>query len=319
MTKTPLSTQLGPLNLSNKIFIGAGAIKTIEDVRSASAIDDLSLILVGSYTLATTIGNPGKTYHYDGQTGTSINSIGLTNGGKPYLQKNLREMVKIAESSGKILGISVSGETPLENVILIKIAIDAGVQYFEVNTACGNIIDENTDRSKPIACYNPYAMENLFEVIATVPFDNTRHYKAFKVGKYPNFYDIDGLGLLHKNYSVFNGVVTSNTEKSTIVDDNNRPVIDPDGGFGGLGGRPLKPGVLGQVTKWRKVLPPDMDVIAVGGIFTGKDVVDYENCGAKAMQYVTSYLKFGTPDRSMQGTLSVEYSTICEKQLQAVA
>ena len=159
-----LATRLGPLGLANKIFIGAGAIKTVDDVKYAAKIEDLSLILIGSYTVPEKPGNDGETYYYDSRTGTSLNSIGLRNGGKPYLMKHLRDMVNIANDAGKILGLSVSGETPEENVELIQLGILLGVQYFEVNTACGNILNSATGRSKPIACYNLQAMERMFEI-----------------------------------------------------------------------------------------------------------------------------------------------------------
>jgi len=309
MSKRSLSTKLGPLNLANKVFIGAGAIKTIGDVEYASAIPDLSLILIGSYTEPMRLGNTGKTYYY--KDGNSINSIGLQNGGRPYLEENLKEMVRIANNAGKILGISVSGESPEENENLIKFAIDEGVQYFEVNTACGNIINGGTGKSKPIACYDHIIMERMFEVIGDIRFDKTRHYKCFKVGKYLNFSDIDGLAKLHNQYKTFDGIVTSNTEKSKIFDENGDSVIDPDGGYGGLGGKQLKPGAIGQVNKWRSVLSEDMDVIAVGGIFDGRDVMDYENAGAAAMQYTTSYLENKAPNRSRQAEISALYMNLC--------
>ena len=302
---------LGQLSLSNKVFIGAGAIKTLEDVLHASQIPDLSLILIGSYTVPEKPGNDGETYYYDNHTRTSLNSIGLRNGGKPYLIKNLAKMVRIANDAGKILGLSVSGETPEENAELIQLGIMEGVQYFEVNTACGNVINGETNRSKPIACYNHFAMERMFEVLSGIYFDKDKHYKTFKVGKYLNFTDIEGLAELHKQYNLFDGIVTTNTEKSTILGPDGSPVITPDNGFGGLGGKPLKPGALGQVYKWFHALFP-MDVIGVGGIFTGEDVMDYENYGASAMQYTTSYLKNGKPDRDMQGIISADYLERCE-------
>ncbi len=313
MLKSGLSTNLGPLELLNKVFIGAGAIKTVAQVELASQINDLKLILIGGYTIPTKPGNSGNVYYYDEKSHTSINSIGLANGGKDYLKKCLRTMVQIANDSGKMLGINVSGETPEENTELIKMAIDDGVSYFEVNTACGNVMGGD-ERSKPIACYNHTAMERTFEAMTHVKFDPNKHYKTFKVGKFLNFADIDGLAKLHANFDVFDGVVTTNTEKSKILGSDGRPVIDPDKGFGGLGGEPLKRGALGQVSKWREVLPIHKDVIGVGGIFNGADIIDYENYGASAMQYTTAYLLKGDPDRGAQSRMSVEYMDIYQKQ-----
>jgi dihydroorotate dehydrogenase len=314
MLKTGLATSLGPLELSNKLFIGAGAIKTIEDVKFASEIDDLGLILIGSYTIPAKDGNSGNVYYYDPVTRTSINSIGLKNGGKEYLKKYLKEMVKISEDNGKILGLSVSGETPEENVELINMAIDYGARYFEVNTACGNVMGDDR-RSKPIACYNHTAMERMFEAMTHIHFNKDMHYKTFKVGKFPNFADIDGLAKLHAHYDVFDGVVTTNTEKSKIIGPDGRAVLDPDNGFGGLGGEPLKRGALGQVSKWREVLPIGKDVIGIGGIFTGADMTLYENHGASAMQYTTAYLLHGNPDRGAQSRIITEYFDLYQEQI----
>lgn len=313
MLTSGLEATLGPLNLLNKLFVGAGAIKTVEDVESACQINDLRLVLIGGYTIPMKPGNTGNVYYYDEETRTSINSIGLRNGGKDYLKKYLGTMVQMAEDNGKILGINVSGETPEENTELIKMAIDAGVSYFEVNTACGNVMGGN-ERSKPIACYNHTAMERMFEAMTHIKFDPGKHYKTFKVGKFLNFADIDGLAKLHSHYDIFDGVVTTNTEKSKIIGPDNRSVIDPDNGFGGIGGEPLKIGALGQVSKWREVLPTHKDVIGIGGIFTGADIMKYENHGASAMQYTTAYLLKGNPDKGAQARMSVEYMDIYQKQ-----
>jgi dihydroorotate dehydrogenase (fumarate) len=87
-------------------------------------------------------------------------------------------------------------------------------------------------------------------------------------------------------------VVACNTFPNAFV---SRDVITPNGGLAGLSGPAMKPIALGQVVQWRKHLIPEIDVIGVGGIMTGNDVVDFLDAGAAATQVCSLAFWSGNP------------------------
>ena len=69
--------------------------------------------------------------------------------------------------------------------------------------------------------------------------------------------------------------------------------ITPGGGLAGFAGPAIKQIALGQVKQLRAILPENIDIIGVGGITTGKDILDYLRTGAKAVQIATILLEKG--------------------------
>ena len=79
-----------------------------------------------------------------------------------------------------------------------------------------------------------------------------------------------------------------------IIDrERDTPVIKPNKGLGGLGGRYLKPIALANVKTFYELLGPEFPIIGVGGIETGRDVYDYILCGASAVEIGTQFAKEG--------------------------
>jgi dihydroorotate dehydrogenase len=85
-------------------------------------------------------------------------------------------------------------------------------------------------------------------------------------------------------------VVCINTIGNALfVDSENEcAMIAPREGLGGLGGGFVKPTALANVYKISRLLiekgRSDIDVVGVGGIFTGKDAFEMILCGASAVQ-----------------------------------
>jgi dihydroorotate dehydrogenase len=78
--------------------------------------------------------------------------------------------------------------------------------------------------------------------------------------------------------------------------------IDPQDGFAGLSGPVMKRIALGQVKQFRGHLSSAVDVIGVGGITTGNDIVDFLNAGATAVQ-ITSLAYWAGDSKSFQERL----------------
>ena len=77
-----------------------------------------------------------------------------------------------------------------------------------------------------------------------------------------------------------------------VFDEDYKPSIKPKGGFGGVGGSIIKPFGLSNVRKFHELLP-NLDIIGCGGVTCGKDVYEYQLCGAKLVQVGTQLVKEG--------------------------
>lgn len=72
-----------------------------------------------------------------------------------------------------------------------------------------------------------------------------------------------------------------------------KSLIDSPDGSASLAGPAILSLGLKQVKQLRQLLPPGIDIIGVGGIQNGKDVMDYLRAGAKAVQVATAFLNEG--------------------------
>src|SRR5262249_21659961 len=64
-------------------------------------------------------------------------------------------------------------------------------------------------------------------------------------------------------------------------------VIKPKGGFGGLGGRIIKPVALANVRAFYKLFQGRIPIIGTGGVMDGGDAFEHILCGASAVQIGT--------------------------------
>lgn len=89
-------------------------------------------------------------------------------------------------------------------------------------------------------------------------------------------------------------VCTNTIGNALIVDaDAEHAIITPKGGFGGLGGGYIKPVALANVRQMSQLLRPDIDVVGVGGVKTGRDAFELILCGAAAVQVGTMHWSEG--------------------------
>jgi len=239
-------------------------------------------VLSKSATLLSQSGNPLPRYSEvslgeDACPG-SINSEGLPNKGIDYyLDEQMSS--SITEELKKPYFVSLSGKSLEDNLEMLDRATKCdNVSAIELNVACPNVI------GKPIIGYD-------FEQFATVLEKVFAHPGSKKkpIGiKLPPYFDLPhfekAAELLNKYPVKF--VVSTNTIGNALVIDAEaeQPVIEPKGGFGGLGGGFIKYTALANVRQMRKLLKPTIDVIGAGGIKTGTDAFEFILCGATAVQ-----------------------------------
>ncbi|MDO8435982.1 MAG: dihydroorotate dehydrogenase [bacterium] len=288
-------TNLAGIPLEHPLMNAAGTCKLIEGpegvkelARSAAAA-----IMVGSITLEPRAGNEGDIYYSEEHF--SLNSLGLPNPGKLYYKKYLPEMAAIAYDFGKPLFVSVAGFNPHEYAVLAGLAINSGADLVELNLSCPNVWDNGSQ--KRIACFDlSLIQEILFQVIERVGLEAKL---AIKISPFSDPFLFNELAKLIHCQNLIYGlnvvkVITAvNTFPNAISFNKGKPVITIGDGLAGLAGPALKPIALGQIRQLRGVLPESIDIIGVGGIACGQDVLEYLLVGANAVQIGTSFLSRG--------------------------
>jgi dihydroorotate dehydrogenase (fumarate) len=253
-------------------------------------------IVTKSMTVEARQGNPEPRYY--GFPGGSINSMGLPNlGFKAYA-----ELIPELKKFGKPVIASVAGLCE-DDFPTIATTINAAVpDLIEVNLSCPNI------PGKPQIGYDPDASERLLKrvrKVTTVPmgvklppyFDPAHH---AVMGNVIRSCGVDFLSTIN---SVGNGLVVD-PELETVV-------IKPKGGFGGLGGRLIKPVALANVRAFYKLFEGRIPIIGTGGVVDGIDAFEHLLCGASAIQIGTVLVEEGL---DVFRRLEAELAAILEKK-----
>jgi dihydroorotate dehydrogenase (fumarate) len=255
------------------IYNASGArCTTFKELQELDSSDS-SYVLSKSCTLEAREGNPGKRYWENSDI--SINSTGLANlGYEKYLEFEFN----------KPYIVSVAGLTLDDNLTIIRAIQDTEINSIELNLSCPNI------KGKPEVAYDFDASEEYLRKI----FEFNEIPLGLKLPPYPNDFYWGCMADVIKEFSV-KFVTCINSPGNCIVIDplTDLPVIEPNGGHGGMGGKYVLPIALANVKKFRQLLPNRIDIIGCGGISTGQDVYHHMLCGASAVQVGTAFMKEG--------------------------
>jgi dihydroorotate dehydrogenase (fumarate) len=276
-----ISTKLAGISLKTCVFNAAGAKNESLKELEVIGLSECPAIVMKSCTLKPRKGNP-KPRYAEFELG-SINSMGLPNKG---FKKYIEFAKKLKKKFGKPIIASVAGLTLKENLTIIQhFQKIKEIDAIEFNPACPNI------PGKPIIAYDFNALKKILKKISN------KVSKPLGV-KLPPYFDLWQFEQASKTLnkikkvkfvttinSIPNGLMI-NAEKETTL-------IKPKNGFGGIGGKTIKPTALANVRKLFELLRKDIDIIGVGGIETGKDVFEFILCGAKAVQIGTIFMKEG--------------------------
>lgn len=193
------------------------------------------------------------------------------------------------------LAVSVAGfsiddyVTGVEKFMTVK-----GVEAIELNFGC-----PNTEHSK-IMSFDPSSLDTLFR----------RLEESVRLPIWVKFSPYSDPGLLKEVATVVNtaastvkAVVTCNTFPNAYAGNDK---ISPNNALAGLSGPALKPIAVGQVIQFRQHLNPIIDVVGIGGIITGNDVVNFLDAGAKAVQMTSLPFWLGKPGHFWEMLLNPE-------------
>lgn len=279
-----LQTEIAGIQLEHPLMNAAGTCRLPEDVkklsRSASAA-----IMVGSITVESRTGNAGDVYWAGPMF--SLNSLGLPNRGVSYYRDVIPEMVAVAHGVGKPLFVSVAGFSPEQYAHLAELAFDGGADLVELNLGCPNVWQGHTQ--KRIACFDPELVaEVLYCVERRVGTDAK---VSVKISPFSDPFALAEVAQAIGASKMAKVVTAVNTFPNAFGLSGAKPVITPGGGLAGFAGPAMKPIGLGQVRQLRGLLPKRIQIIGVGGITHGQDILEYRASGAAATQVATAYLE----------------------------
>lgn len=294
-----LACELGGLSLEHPLFNAAGTCRLPDGDLGAETLlrSAASALVVGSITKSPRKGNSGDVYQTNALC--SLNSLGMPNAGmQRYREEVLPRICQMAAKIQKPVIASVAGFTRSEYVELTTQAFDSGVQAVELNFGCPNVWDDGTQEG--ITSFLPQKMKSILQDLDTLYEDaDTDRYPLFvKVSPYSDPFLLQSAAAVLASTLRVRAVSAINTfPNAYAADDHGRIRINPPHGLAGMAGPALKPISLGQVKQWRTALNenrrPDIQIIGIGGISSGQDILDFKRAGADAVAIATALMDNG--------------------------
>ncbi len=253
------------------VMIGAGVCK---DPKLTLDWLEVAPVVSGSYTKEARSGNSGDRLFYPDtldellKLGYGLNSFGAKNDGIEAAVSEFNE-----SQFNQPLIISVAGFSVEDYVHCVEIvSTSETVSAIELNLSC-----PNTEHGS-IFSFDLKTLDQLFTILA----QNKQKPLWVKLSPYSDPNQLAAVAaLINTHRHTISAMVTCNTFPSAYA---GADIISPHDGLAGLSGPALKPIALGQVRQFRQLLNPDIDVIGVGGITTGNDIIDFLDAGAAAVQ-----------------------------------
>lgn len=272
MTETiDLTTRIGALMLKNPAMTASGTSGCGEELSEFMDIASLGAFVAKGVTLNVRKGNPpGRVVE---TASGMLNAIGLQNNG---LEEFLEKKIPLFEKINTTIIANVAGNTPDEYIQVAEALCGTGaVDAIELNLSCPNVKAGGIAFGK--------CASTLFEVVKAV-----REHCPLPlwVKLTPNVTDIGELARSAEEAGA-DAIVAVNTFVGMAVDiATGQPALANR--VGGLSGAAIKPLALYAVDQVVKAC--DLPVIAVGGITTGADALEFHALGAAAFQVGTAML-----------------------------
>lgn len=270
-----LKTTVASIPLDSCIYNASGPRTGSGQALSKISQSAAGCVLAKSATLSSQTGNPlPRTWHHDAEfSHASMNSEGLPNSGIDYYisPETIDEAVG---DTGKPYFVSISGKTLDDNISMLNIIHDkiksgeTRISGVELNLACPNVI------GKPIIAYDFEQMDSVLAAVSKLSI-----FKKDKVPlgvKMPPYFDGPHFSRAAEILNKYSGVVKYCASINTIGNSLSidpvaeMPTIRSNNGFAGLSGRAVKYTALANVKKMRELLVDDIDVVGVGGVFSGE-------------------------------------------------
>jgi dihydroorotate dehydrogenase (fumarate) len=269
-------------------MMGAGVCK---NPKTTQEWLNVAPVASGSYTQQKREVNQGKISYPDTLEEVRRYGYGLNNYGMPNMgfEAAAEELARI--NSMQPLIVSVAGFSVKDYLDGYHVFSNLrNVAAIELNFGCPNT------EHRTIASFDQETIELILDSISRA---KPRKPVWVKFSPYSNPGEIETMAKLVNYYKdeVLLTVVTCNTFPFAYA---GKGKIDPSNGRAGLSGPALKHIALGQVHQFREYLHESIDVIGVGGIMSGDDIVEFLDAGAKAVQMTSWPFWAGNPGRFME-------------------
>jgi dihydroorotate dehydrogenase (NAD+) catalytic subunit len=204
-----------------------------------------------------------------------INAIGLQNIG---VEAFCIEALPVLRERGAVVAVNVFGERMEEYVEVIeRCEREEGIAAYELNVSCPNVTAGGIEFG-----HDPAQLERLTRMGRAA----TRRVLWVKLS--PNAPDLVGTARAAVDGGA-DGLTLINTLRAMAIDaEKRRPVLAR--GCGGLSGPAIKPIALRMVWEVHRALP-SVPLVGIGGVETGRDVVEFLLAGASAVQVGTAIFR----------------------------
>ena len=285
-----MDTTFYHLNLINPLINASG----VKCMRSGE-LDELACSNIGSIVTKTCTplprqGNPKPRYYEPKNNFLTINSMGLPNEGIQYYLDYYKNNSSSLQLSGKGRFLSLGGLSMNENLEMLDIIFKntenlTHLDAIEINLSCPNIVGK---------AQLGYDFQNLEEYLLTI-FNKIKELELNVINKnknkvligckLPPYFDMSHFQLVADILSKFPRLDYINCINSIgnglVIDSNTETVvIKPKNGFGGLGGKVVKPTALANVHQFYRLLGNKVKIIGCGGVSNGDDLFQMILAGA---------------------------------------
>lgn len=275
MNAPDLSVEVGSLRLGNPVLCASGTFGYGMEIPETA--ERLGGLVTKTVTHEPRAGNaPPRIVE---TPSGMLNSIGLQNVG---VVRFVSEKLPRLRAIGPPIVVSVGGRTPEDfEEVVARLEAAEGVAALEINISCPNVREGGLE-----FCAVPSAAAG---VLARVRRRTARPLWA-KLS--PN---VTSIGTLAKacEEAGADALVAVNTFVGMKIDLRARRPVLP-GTTGGLSGPAIRPLALAKV--YEVVRSVSIPVVAVGGIATGEDALEFLLCGARAVEIGTA--SFLRPDQA---------------------
>lgn len=272
-----LSVDLGNFKLANPIMSASGTYGYNSEFEDFVEVKNLGAVVTKAISLKPRGGNDWERIFET--HGGMINSIGLENVG---IERFILEKLPVLKSQEINFVLNLAASTEDEYIALAKICEQNKIKAIELNVSCPNVkcgclefgTDENT----------------LFGLVSKV---RKKFSGCLIVKLTPNVTSIEKIALAAQNAGA-DAISAINTVKGLGIKLNlqkgqlgKQKLVQ-----GGLSGKAIKPIALGAIKRIAETV--DIPIIAMGGIYTLEDILEFFYVGASAVQIGTA--NFTYPD-----------------------
>jgi dihydroorotate dehydrogenase (NAD+) catalytic subunit len=268
-----LATTVTGIKFPNPLLLASGILNETGASMARAAREGAGGVVTKSMSLKSRSGHPGP--NVVEVEGGLLNAMGLPGPGLDHFAHEVAE----AKKGGAILVGSVFGGTAEEFAEAAKRMAALGTPALELNVSCPHAKGYGSE----IGCDPARLREVVLAVKAVVKV-------PVWVKLTPNTDDVARLARVAVEAGA-DALVATNTLKAIAIEpDVRRPVLG--NGVGGLSGHALKPVALRAVWDcWAADLK--VPLIASGGIYNARDVLEFAMAGATAFQVGTAVMHEG--------------------------